>query len=61
MAKIKNYTSAYEELQGILAQIQSEEISLDDLGKAVKRATELITYCKEKLRTTETEIEQLLN
>ena len=51
------YQKAYSELQSIVAKMQNEEIGLDELGKEVKRAAELIKMCKEKLRDVEKEIE----
>ena len=52
-----SYQKAYSELQSIVAKMQNEEIGLDELGKEVKRAAELIKMCKEKLRDVEKEIE----
>ena len=54
------YTKAYTELQSIVSKMQNEEIGLDELGKEVKRAAELIKMCKEKLRDVEKEIEASL-
>lgn len=55
-----SYQKAYDELQSIVTKLQSDEIGLDDLGKSVKRAGELIKACKEKLRNVELEIDQIL-
>lgn len=52
-----SYEKAYNELQSIVAKMQNEEIGLDELGKEVKRAADLIKMCKEKLRNIEKEIE----
>ena len=43
------YGKAIEELEGILERIQSGEVDIDDLAKEVKRATELIKLCKNKI------------
>ena len=60
MAKKKQtYESAYEELQNILEAIQSENVSLDALATQLKRAKELIQFCKEKLRAVELELEDV--
>ena len=56
-----SYQKAYSELQAIVAKMQNEEIGLDELGKEVKRAAELIKMCKEKLRDVEKEIEVSLD
>jgi exodeoxyribonuclease VII small subunit len=53
------YESAYKELQKIVAQLQDELVSVDDLSEKVARATTLIQWCREKLRKTEEEIDKL--
>ena len=60
MAKSKfSYDKSYTELQGILADIESGNIGIDDLEAKVKKARELIKLCQEKLRATEKEIEKI--
>jgi len=54
-----NYGSALQELQLIVSQLQDEAISIDDLSERVARAAVLIQFCKEKLRATEKEVEEL--
>lgn len=54
------YTEAFEELQQIVAEIEDGEISVDELSTKVKRATELIKICKNKLRSTEGDVQQIL-
>lgn len=56
MAKIKNYTAAIEELETILAELKSDEISIDSLAAKVERANELLTFCQDLLRKTESVI-----
>jgi exodeoxyribonuclease VII small subunit len=56
---IPSYEAAWKELQQILADIQSEQIGIDELGDKVARANELIEYCRERLRKTEEGLEQL--
>lgn len=58
--KKQTYTSALEELQKIIEEIQAEEVSIDDLAEKVKKASELIRFCKEKLRATEEELGDVL-
>ena len=61
MSKRKvTYTSAMEELQKIISEIQEEKVSMDDLTEKVKRAAALIQFCKEKLRKTESELGEVL-
>jgi len=60
MEKKKTYEEAYEELQEIVKEIESGEISVDLLSEKVKRAGELIRFCKEKLFKTEQEVNDVL-
>ena len=55
-----NYTNAFEELKGIVTEIEQGEISVDELSEKVKRATELIKFCKLKLTTTEEDVNAIL-
>lgn len=56
-----NYTEAYQELQTIVAEIEQGEISVDELSEKVKRAALLIRICKQKLKTTEEDVNKILN
>lgn len=60
MEKKKTYEDAYEELQLIVKEIESGTISVDVLGEKVKRAGDLIRFCKEKLFKTEQEVNEVL-
>ncbi|NBV09616.1 MAG: exodeoxyribonuclease VII small subunit [Flavobacteriia bacterium] len=57
----KSYSAAFEELQQIVQEMESGEIGIDALSIKVKRASELIQFCKDKLKTTELDVEQILN
>jgi exodeoxyribonuclease VII small subunit len=54
------YTAAFEELKTIVQEIESGDISVDDLSLKVKRATELIKICKSKLTQTEEDVQKIL-
>jgi len=60
MAKIKDYKSAISELEEILAQLEANELEIDELTLKAKRATELIKFCKEKLYKTNEEVNAIL-
>lgn len=60
MSKEIKYTDAFEELKQIVADIEDGEISVDELSIKVKRASELIKLCKEKLTSTEEDVNQIL-
>lgn len=55
-----NYTEAFAELQKIVTEIESGNISVDDLALKVKKATELIKICRKKLHTTEEDVNKIL-
>ena len=55
------YAKAIAELQGIISEIERESVDVDVLAEKVKRATYLIKYCKEHLRTTEEEVKNILS
>ena len=55
-----NYEQAFEELQNIVNEIELGEISVDELSEKVKRASQLIKICKDKLSTTEEDVKQIL-
>lgn len=55
-----SYTTAFDELQVIVAEIENGEISVDELSEKVKRASLLIRICKAKLTSTEEDIEKIL-
>ncbi|MEJ5228026.1 exodeoxyribonuclease VII small subunit [Thermodesulfovibrio sp.] len=55
-----NYSNAIKELEEILRYIESQEIDVDILVEKVKRATELIRFCKGKLKSAEEELQKTL-
>jgi exodeoxyribonuclease VII small subunit len=59
MSKSKlTYTSAITELEEIVKDIESGEIDVDVLTEKVKRASELIKFCKDRLRNTQKAVEK---
>ena len=60
MSNELNYTDAFDELQNIVSEIEDGEISVDELSSKVKRASELIKICKNKLTSTEENVNQIL-
>lgn len=53
------YETAWFELQGLVADLQNGNISIDQLSAKIDRAAELVKFCREKLRTTEASLEKL--
>lgn len=55
-----DYTTAFNELQNIVKDMENADISVDELAEKIKRCTLLIQICKDKLSKTEEEIEKLI-
>jgi exodeoxyribonuclease VII small subunit len=53
------YEGAQQELEEILSKIQKGTISVDELTASVKRSSELLRFCKQKLREVDQAIEQV--
>ncbi|MFI3303261.1 MAG: exodeoxyribonuclease VII small subunit [Rikenellaceae bacterium] len=54
------YDEATEQIESILTKLRNNEISIDELSKEVKRATELITLCRNRLLNSEEELKKIL-
>ncbi len=55
------YEKALEELQQIVSALESGAITIDELADKTARAATLIQFCREKLRQTETQVNNLFN
>lgn len=60
MSENNSYATAMQELQDIVRRIEQGDIGIDDLSAQVKRASVLIEQCRAKLRSTETDIQSIL-
>ena len=49
------------EIEDILGQLENNELDVDELSEKVKRVSNLVNICKEKLHNTEEEIDKILN
>jgi exodeoxyribonuclease VII small subunit len=56
-----SYTEAKKELTEIVTAIETGELDVDALTEKVKRATELILFCRTKLTHTDEELQKILN
>lgn len=61
MKETLTYEAAYAELAAIAKEIENETISVDVLAIKVKRASELITFCQTKLKSTESEVNKIIS
>ena len=60
MSNTITYTEAFAELQVIVSDIEGGKITVDELSEKVKRAAVLIKICKDKLTSTEEEVDRIL-
>ncbi|MDP2156916.1 MAG: exodeoxyribonuclease VII small subunit [Nitrospirota bacterium] len=54
------YSQALKELEKIVKEIESEEVDVDILAERIKRASQILTFCRDKLRTAEDEVKKVL-
>lgn len=54
------YASAMAEVEKILTRFRDEEMDVDSLAAEVKRATELIALCKERLLKAEADVKKII-
>jgi exodeoxyribonuclease VII small subunit len=58
--KAVSYKEAITEIDKILMQLENNELDVDELSEKVKRVSQLVTLCKEKLHNTEQEVDKIL-
>jgi len=58
--KTLSYSEAITEIEEIISEIENEKYSIDEISEKVKRISYLLSYCKDKLHTTEEEVNQIL-
>lgn len=61
MSAPKDYAAAQAELEELLSSLQQPSVAIDSLTEKVARAKELLEWSKQKLRSTEAAIDQLLS
>ena len=60
MKKTESYTASFEEIQKILAALEQGDVDVDVLSDNVKRAAELIEFCRKRLRETELQVKKVM-
>ncbi|MCQ9205437.1 MAG: exodeoxyribonuclease VII small subunit [Omnitrophica bacterium] len=58
--KCIKYGDAIDELNNILAGLESERIDVDEVSLKVKKAVELIKICRDKIGKTELEVKRIV-
>jgi len=56
----KRFEAALEELEGVVEQLESGDLSLEDSLAAFERGVGLVKYCNQKLNEVESKIELLI-
>jgi len=54
------YSQALTELEKIMTEIESEDTDVDVLAEKVKRAAQLIKFCRTRLKSTEEDVKKAL-
>jgi exodeoxyribonuclease VII small subunit len=54
-----NYEKALLEIESIQRDLEEGKVSITDMHTKIKRAKELIEFCKEQLKTSEKDLNKL--
>lgn len=54
------YEEAIGQLEKIVRQMENNELDVDQLSEQLKKAQQLIQFCRDKLTKTDEEIRQIL-
>jgi exodeoxyribonuclease VII small subunit len=54
------YAAALAELDGILRELDGDEVDVDVLGARVRRAAELLRICRSRIASARFEVEQVV-
>ncbi len=61
MAKLTlSYDEAIAQIEAIMTKFRTGEMSVDQLAAEVKKATELIAHCKERLHKAEEDLKKVM-
>ncbi len=55
-----SFSEAMEELESVLRRIDGDEIDIDQLGRELGRAAQLLEICRKKIRRAEVEVRQIV-
>ena len=54
------YDDAIAQIEAIISKFRTDEMSVDELAEQVKRATELITICRDRLHKAERDVKKIV-
>ncbi len=55
-----SYADALAELEEILAELEDEALDVDILSQRVERASGLIRFCRDRITTARTQVQQIV-
>ena len=56
-----NYDTAVAEIEEILEKIEEENLGVDELAEKVKRVSQLLKICRDRLLASEEQINKILD
>lgn len=56
----QRYTDAVAELERILAELEGDEVDVDALVERVRRAAELVRFCRDRIDAARFEVERIV-
>lgn len=54
------FASAMDELRTLVAQLEGDQLDVDQLADRVGRAVELVAWCRNRIDTTRLEVDEVL-
>lgn len=55
----QKYEEALAQLEAIVRKMEANEFDIDELSQQLKKAQQLIKFCKDKLTKTEAELQKI--
>lgn len=55
----QKYEEALAQLEAIVRKMEANEFDIDELAQQLKKAQQLIKFCKDKLTKTEAELQKI--
>ncbi|MBK9290967.1 MAG: exodeoxyribonuclease VII small subunit [Bacteroidetes bacterium] len=55
------FESAFSELEQIVKALEDNTLTIDELSVSLQRASQLISFCRQKLQQTELDVQKILS
>jgi exodeoxyribonuclease VII small subunit len=56
----ESYKKALAELDGILAELEADDVDVDGLGAKIAKAASLLAFCRARLDATELQVKKIV-